>query len=295
MSKTVSVFGATGAQGAPVVREAIASGFHTRAVARNLNKVRELHPEADPVAASLDNADEIAQALEGADAAFLHLPMPRSPEDPSHWLKTFFNAARAVSLPLLVYTTGGPTGPRYPSSTVIDGGTGAMQAVLECGIPTIVLQPALYLENLLPDVFLPRLRSEGVCDYPPLPRETRVQWTSHQDQARIAVAAMSRPDLVGNGFEIGTPEALTGPELAEHLSRWLKRPVTFDPMDPEAFGKRVGDAFNSPGAAFALTDLYSALAKLQDADMVVDTREIERIFDVKLVQIGEHIANWPQD
>ncbi len=295
MTNTVAIFGATGAQGAPVVNEALAKGLTVRAVARDTNKISAMHPSAQAFSATLDDEDAIFRALQGVDAAFLHLPMPHKPEDPETWLKAFITAAHRVALPLLVYTTSGPTGSRYPSSVVVDGGTGGMQAVLGCGIPSIVLQPAVYLENLQPEFFLPNLRSQGVLDYPPLSATTQVQWTSHQDQALIAVAALSRPELAGKAFEIATPDAVTGSQLAVLLSDWVGRDVTFAPITPAEFGKRVGDAIGSPGAAFALSDLYGALEKLDGDDMVIDTLELEKTFGVKLTQIADHIAAWSKD
>ncbi|MEP3277978.1 MAG: NmrA family NAD(P)-binding protein [Stappiaceae bacterium] len=294
MTKTVAIFGATGAQGAPVVTQALAQGLNVRAVARDLDKITQLHPSAQEFAATLDDVEAIAQALDGVDAAFFHLPMPLGPDDAQTWLTVFITAAHRVSLPLLVYTTSGPTGSRYASSVVIDGGTGGMQAVQTSGIPAIVLQPAMYLENLLPAFFLPRLRSEGVLDYPPMPSSTKVQWTSHRDQAVIAVAALDRPDLAGNAYEIGTPDALTGSELADLLSDWVGRNVDFAPISPAEFGQRIGDAIGSPGAAFALGDLYGSLGKLNGDDMVIDTQNLEKIFNVKLTSIVDHVAGWPK-
>lgn len=294
MQKTVAIFGATGAQGAPVVTQALAKSMIVRAIGRDADKIKRMHPDAEAVVASLDDADAIAAALDGVDAAFLHLPMPQNPEDPQTWLKSFIAAAHRVSLPLMVYTTSGPTGARYTSSAVIDGGTTGMQVVLGCGVPAIVLQPAIYLENLLPEIFLPNLRSEGVLDYPPLPATTRVQWTSHQDQACIAVAALARPDLAGNSYEIGSPDALTGPELAELVGKWVNRPVRFDPISPAAFGQRIGDAIGSPGAAFALGDLYGSLEKLSGNEMVVETKALEQIFNVALTTVADHLASWPK-
>lgn len=293
-TKTVAIFGATGAQGAPVVREALAKGHTVRAVARDAAKISKLHPEAEAFAADLADEAALVAALEGVDAAFLHFPQPSGPDDSQNWAAAFFGAAHKVQLPLLVFVTGGPSGDRFPSSAIVDATTQGMNAVLGSGIPSIVLQSAVYLENLQPELFLPGLRPEGTLDYPPTPRDLKVQWTSHIDQATIAVAALSRPDLAGQGFEIGTPDALTGDDLATLMSRWVDRDVTFDPMTPEAFGKRVGDVFNSPGAAFALGDLYGSIAKLNGDAMAVDTASLEAIFDVKLTSVADHIKAWPK-
>ena len=294
MTRAVAIFGATGAQGAPVVDQALKSGMNVRAIGRNSKRVADRHPGADPFAASLDDHATIAAALDGVDAAFLHLPIPQEPDDTGNWMNAFLSEARQVALPLLVFTTGGPTGDRYPSSVVVDAGTAAMNVLLTSGTPTIVLQPALYLENLLPPIFVPRLRGEGILDYPPLPADLKVQWTSHLDQARIAVAAMERPDLAGRHFEIGTPDALTGADLAGLVSEWLGRDVQFDPLTPAEFGERVGKALGNPAAGFALTDLYGAIAKLRSHAMAVDTQSLEATLHIKLITVADHIARWPR-
>lgn len=294
-SKTVAVFGATGAQGAPVVEAALDAGHSVRAVARDAAKIAEMHTGVEAYAADLNDKDAIQTALTGVNAAFLHLPLPTGPDDIQNWMEAFLAAAHEVSLPLLVYTTGGPTGERFPSSVVVDGGTQGMNALLNCGVPTIVLQPAVYLENLLPPVFAPLLRSEGKLDYPPVKQSLKMQWTSHHDQARVAAAALARPDLAGQAFEIGSPAALTGPELAQHASNWLGRSVTFDPMTPEAFGQRVGDALGNPGVAFALADLYGSISQLDGDEMAVDTARIESVFDVQLTSVVDHLAGWPKE
>jgi len=292
MSQTVAIFGATGAQGAPVAREALAKGMSVRAVARDAAKIAPMHPGAQAVAADLNDVDDLTRALEGVDAAFFHLPLPGGPDDSQTWLKAFITAAHAARLPLLVYSTSGPSGKRFPSSMVIDGTTAGANAVAACGIPAIILQPAIYLENLLPPVFSPRLRTEGIADYPPLRQGQKIMWTSHNDQAAIAVAALGRPELAGNSYEIGSPDALTGAQLAVVLGEWLGRPVNFDPITPAEFGQRVGDAFGNQGLALALTDLYGALARLPDDGMDVDIQSLEETFGVSLTSVADHVKGW---
>ncbi|QDG78998.1 SDR family oxidoreductase [Labrenzia sp. PHM005] len=292
MNQTVAVFGATGAQGAPVVREALAKGLSVRAIARTEDRIARMHPEAMPIAAALTDEDAIYTALDGVDAAFLHLPMPTSQDEPAAWMSSFFNAAHRANLPLLVFTTSGPAGERYPSSFAIDGATAARDAVLSSGIPSIVLQPAIYLENLLVDLFVPALRSSGQLDYPPLPADHTVAWISHKDQAAIAVAAMVRPGLAGQFFEIASPTPATSSDLAKLLERWLDRRVDFKPADPKEFAGRVGEALNNPGVAFALGDIYSALAQMNPDGMVVDTALLQRTFGVELTPLATHIENW---
>ena len=294
MKKAVAVFGATGAQGAPVVEEALAEGMRVRAVARDREKLVRRHPQAEAAVATLDDSGSVAAALEGVTAAFAHLPIPAGPDDAANWLTSLLEAASRTRLPLLVFTTGGPAGRRYPASPAIDAGTAAAEAVLASGVPAVVLQPALYLENLKQPVFLPRLRTEGILDYPPLRAEQRVAWTSHRDQARLAAAALTRPDLAGRSFDIGTPTALTGSELAELVSVWLGRPVAFQPLTPSEFGARAGTALGNPGVGGFLSALYEALRTMEKEALVVDTEAIQEIFRVKLTPVADHIRSWSE-
>ncbi len=292
MNQRVVVFGATGAQGAPVVKQALAKGMNVRAVARDAAKLAEMHPDAEAFTGDLNDADSLIRAFSGVDAAFVHLPMPSGPDDARNWLGAIIAGAHAASLPLMVFSTSGPAGDKYPSSMVIDGTSAGARAIAECGIPAIILKPAIYLENLLPPLFAPLLRAQGIADYPPLRASQKVSWTSHHDQARIAVAALARPDLAGNSYDIASPDALSGTELAVLLTGWLGRPVTCDPLSPAEFGQRVGEVLGNPGIGMVLSDLYGALAKMPDDGMAVDTGALEQVFGVSLTPVADHIASW---
>ena len=71
--------------------------------------------------------------------------------------------------------------------------------------------------------------------------------------------------------------------------------MRYEPLTPAALGQRVGDALGNPGVSFALTDLYGAMAKMGDDDMVVDTAPLEATFDVKLTPVADHIAGWSKE
>lgn len=292
MNQSVAIFGATGAQGSPVVQQALARGLTVRAIARNADRIAETHPDAEAFGADLSDQDSVIRAFTGVDSAFIHLPIPSGPDEPAAWLGNVIAAAHAASLKLLVFSTGSIAGPRYPSSIATDGSTAVTEALLSSGIPTIILQPTIYLENLLPPVFLPRLRGEGIMDYPPVTPEQKIMWTSHHDQARVAAAALTRPDLAGQKFELGSPDALTGVELAQLLADALDRDVRFDPLLPDAFGDRATQVFGNPGTGEVLADLYRGLNKLPADGMDYDLTSLAETFGVKLTSVADHIAGW---
>jgi NAD(P)H dehydrogenase (quinone) len=274
----IAIFGATGAQGKPVVEQAISQGLNVRAVSRS-----------GAFAVDLNQQASIEAVLQGVDAAFLHLPMPQSPDQPVQWLTNFINAAHAVRLPHLVFSTSGYGSEGFRSSPIIDGNKAATQALLNCGIPTIVLQPTIYLENLQVGLFVPQLRESGALDYPPLPLQFAVHWTSQRDQAIIACAALQRPDLAGQCFPIASHQALNCSELAVILRDLLDRPVAFTPLSPSAFGDRVASAIGNPGIGFVLGDMYAAVAQSQPSTTRIDVEKIEAIFGVKLGSVSSRL------
>lgn len=292
--KHVAIWGSTGAQGSAVVQEALAQQFKVRAIARSESRILErFHDEVDALEADLLDLDSVVNALQGVDAAFAHLPLPTDPTQPQIFLKNLIEAARQVQLPLLVFTTSGPTGSRYNPVPMVAGATAARDAVLNSGIPAIVLQPTLYLENLQVPLFVPQLYETGILDYPPVRQTQRLAWVSHQDQAKYTVAGFSKLELAGKAYEIFSPQSLTGPELADTLSDWLKQTVRFEAITPQAFGSRIASALNNPGIGFALSGLYKAIGELPDNEFDASTNALQRTFGVKLNTVREQIQNWP--
>jgi NAD(P)H dehydrogenase (quinone) len=276
--RLVAIFGATGAQGKPVVDCATKLGLQVRALSRSGHFCVDLGQQSS-----------IERSLQGVDAAFLHLPIPQAPEQSAQFLTHFIAAAKAVRLPHLVFSSSSYGNSGFRSSPIIDGNRAATQALLNCGIPTIVLQPTLYLENLYVDLFAPQLRSHGVLDYPPLPNRMTISWTSLKDQAIVATAALLRPDLAGSTFNIASHQRQSGLGLADILADVLKRPVTFRPLSPKEFGDRVTVALGNPGVGFVLSDLYSAIAISEPSATKVDVERLEQAFGVTLGSVSSRL------
>jgi uncharacterized protein YbjT (DUF2867 family) len=293
MNRIAAVFGATGAQGLPVVGAARQAGWTVRGVASSAESVRNKHgSEVEAVGANLADTARLEQALQGVDAAFLHLPMPRGPDEPQQFLNNFLAAAAKVRLPLLVFSTSGPARAAWARSAVVAGKLAAVQALLSGPVPAIVLQPTLYLENLQVSPFHPRLHSEGVLDYPPLRPAQKLSWTSQLDQALVAAAALGRPELAGRAFEVASRQPLSGAELAAAIEPWVGRAVRYEALSPAAFGQRVGAAFGSPETGEAVGGLYQALHDAGAGQLEVDTAALEAAFGVQLGSATDRIRAW---
>lgn len=289
----VTIFGATGQQGAAVVKEALKKKYTVKAVARGKGKIDEMYGDAvESFEADFNDAQSLKEAFDGQDAAFVHLPNPSSMSQPPIWIKNLLEVLNETSLSLLVFTTSGPTGKRYPQKPSIVGNWHLAQMVLKSKVPTIVLMPTLYLENLKIPVIVPKLKSEGILDYPASRKDKKIMWTSHDDQAKIAVAAFSKPELAGRTFEVATPNPITGVQLAKILTSYVGKPIEFVETTANDFAERVGVAFPDDELAKVMAGTYQAIEELGKEEMIIDTDSLEKIFEVKLNSVEEHIALW---
>ncbi|NJN26933.1 MAG: NAD(P)H-binding protein [Cyclobacteriaceae bacterium] len=199
----VSIFGSTGQQGAAVVREALSRGFKVKAVARSKEKIDSRYgAEVESVEADFNDAQSIIHAIDGQDAAFIHLPNPSNIREPAEWISNLIEALNKTSLSLLVFTTSGPTGTRYPPKQAIVGNSNLAETLLKLKVPTIVLMPTLYLENLQVPIIVPRLL-DGILDYP----------ASKSDKKLCGLRIKTRPKLRWR--------LLQNPNLQERLMKLL--------------------------------------------------------------------------
>lgn len=287
--KKVLVFGATGAQGSPVARQLIEQGIAVRAVSRHAEKARGTYGESVEIAsADLSDFDSLRKAFQGVDAAFLHLPfVGNDVREIPNQLGNALRAAKETDLPRLVFTTSGSTMDNLPPVAMVEANRAAERAVLQSGVPSVVLRPTIYLENLL-HLALPEMKERGVLSYPPLSPERKVSWTAQDDQATIAIVAMTAESFVGKSFDIASPEPLTGVEIAEKISRKLGRTVRYEPLSPAQFGENLS-RFAGANAGKAVSEMYAATDALAADGAIVNLEPLLSVLPVKLTTVSEWI------
>lgn len=272
-AQPIAVFGATGAQGGPVVEALLRAGRPVRAVARNAERLTALARRgAQPAAADLGDARAVRTALDGVAGAFVHLPFMPVPELIERWSTVVAQAVLDSSVPA-VFTLSGP-----PSSTPIgvpsfDTKALAKRILVEAGVPLVGLEPTGYLGNLSAFFSAPSVVNADELRYP-LPATHRQPWISVEDQAAIAVAALERPDLRGRWFRIG--QQLTGPEIAEAVGQARGRPVRYVPLDPEEFGRSLAPVMGEPIGAALAADYRALGERRSELALDTDTHEIQR-------------------
>jgi uncharacterized protein YbjT (DUF2867 family) len=112
--------------------------------------------------------------------------------------------------------------------------------VLSSDIPSVVLIPTYYLENLLAPFSLGPIMETGELKYPPLSSTRKVSWTSLEDHAAFAVAALTTENVTGRSFDVTSPDPITGDELAALISQKVGRQVRYVPFTPQEFGALLG-------------------------------------------------------
>jgi uncharacterized protein YbjT (DUF2867 family) len=224
----VTVFGATGAQGRPVVDRLLAEGRRVRAVGHTPEKLVALAAAgAETATADFADRESLEAALEGASGAFVQLPFVPVEELLRGWASNVARALGNQGIPIAVFTSSGPVAIEPTGVATFDSHKAAVDVLRGSGAPIVFLEPAIYLGNV----------EAGELRYPPFASDLPRPYVSVEDQAALAVAALGRPDFVGRTLPIG--RQLIGVELASAISAALGRPVRHAPMTPRQLGEAV--------------------------------------------------------
>jgi uncharacterized protein YbjT (DUF2867 family) len=289
-SRKLLVFGATGTQGHPVVEAALEAGHAVRAATRDIDEAEEKLPgRVEKVRADLLEAEDVREAADGVDAIFFHLTvMPDQPEA-DRMVDHVLAAASAAGVERIIFTTGGYSGDDMPPGSFVDGLRRLTDRILEADVPTVVLRPTLYLANLVWPHITRQIREYGRLVYPPLDAEQRLNWTSTEDQGRIAVACLGA-DVAGEVIDVASPEAVTGPELCRLLAEVYDREVHYAPQSIDAFADSMSHLAGSAHVGQLLSGLYEGYASLEDGP-IVDTDALEQRLNVRLTPV----SRWVRD
>lgn len=245
---SVLVYGATGAQGRPVARRLLQEGRRVRVLTRRPAAAADLAAlGAEVVEGDLDRPETLAAAGDGMDG--VHLLVPFFGGTAAQGIRAI-EAARASGVRLVVWNATGAIPPARTGNPAVDVRIDVLDALRASGLPAVVLEPTIYMENLLGPWTAPEVAASGRLAYP-LPAAARLQWVAHEDVGALAAAAFGRPGLAGRRFAACGPERLDGPAMAERFAAALARPVSYRPMPPAEFGAVVDRAFGGGGAGAA--------------------------------------------
>lgn len=246
----VAVFGATGDQGEAQLRALRRTSHEGFAVTRRtLGEAAATFGGAGVLHADYDRPDTLRAVFASVDAAFVNLPS--SSFQPSERLLSQVDrlacAAVDAGLSLMVFNTSMVVQDAPLGFAAHDTRLALKQRLCASGVPLVVVKPVIYADNLQRAWARPDIVERGVFTYPHA-ESLGVQWICLDDVARLMIAALDRPQVVGSEFTVGGPEVLRGPETAERLSRALGKPIRFEALPIAQFAKRMSAVFGASGS-----------------------------------------------
>ena len=287
MSRIITVFGATGAQGGGLARAILADPqrrFQVRAVTRKPGSpaARALTDAgADVVVADLDDAISVRRAMDGAHGALCvtNFWEHYSPQKEVVQAHTMAQAALEAAVKHVVWSTLEDTrdfvapGSRMPvlmgkyNVPHFDGKGEANRAFIDRAVPTTLLYTSYYWDNLIYFGMQPQRGADGVLNFVLPMGEAKMPGIAAADIGKCAFGIFARGDeLIGKSIGVAG-EHLTGAQMAQQLASALGEPVRHAALTPSQYA-----ALGFPGA----DDLANMFRfKTEFADMFCAARRVE--------------------
>ncbi|WP_424210788.1 SDR family oxidoreductase [Streptomyces sp. BI20] len=289
---TVLVIGATGFQGGAVARLLAERGETVRGLARNAPAPERAVPGVEVLTGDLGDADAVRKAFAGVTRVSVTIPQAYDRDTVARYARNIARAAREEGVERLVVNGNTRVPEQVTEYSGFETRREAERILLDSGVPTTALRPPIYLDNLYSPISGPSLVNDGVLAFP-LPPHVKVAWLSHEDLAAATVAALLDVDLTGRTLDLGGPESLTGPELAERFTAALGREVRYIPLEPAQFEGGLAQAFG-PETAAGIAGTYKWAVTEEGAGFLESAPGAEAAFGITPTPAAEWIAarNW---
>lgn len=252
---TFIIHGASGAQGAPIFNALRAAGRQVTAAVR----MAAAFTGGDAISVDFGSVASLVRAYRGADGVFVHLPVETADQQRSY----AGNIVAAVHEARPARVIASTSGYKIDGSMAAEDAMSVLAAGLaDSGVSSAMVEPRLFLENLLLPTVLAPTRAEGVLRYP-IREDYAVSWSSHLDVADVVVRLFAAPEVVGS-VSVGALPGLVGADLAEGFSRYLDRPVGFESQTPDEFSALITPMFGSAAAEPVVDSYRHRLAKADE-------------------------------
>ncbi|MFJ9858100.1 SDR family oxidoreductase [Streptomyces albogriseolus] len=278
---SIVVTGASGKLGRHVVEqllEKVPAGQIT-AVVRSPERVADLAERGVRVAVADYNAPETFDGLFAAGDKVLLISGNEFDKGRVRQHSVVIDAARAAGVALLAYTSA----PGTLTATLADDHRGTERALLDSGVPYVLLRNGWYHENYTENL-APVLEHDAVVA---AAGEGRISSASRADYAAAAVAVLTGEGHENTTYELGGDEAWSFAEYAAELSRQTGREIVYNPVTPEALtGILTGAGVPEPMAAvFAGVD-----AAIAEGQLVVDSGDLSRLTGRPTTPLAEAVT-----
>ncbi len=263
----ILVTGATGANGAELVKLLASRGVPLKAMVR---KVADADALADLTGVQLvtgdfDDRASLDHVLEGVDRAFLLTP---STERAEAQQVNFVKAARAAGVKRLVVLSQFASAADSPVRFLRYHA--AVEAAAErSGLAWTFLRPNLFMQGLLQ--FKGMIAATG--GFAAAIGDARVSVVDVRDNAAAAAAALTEDGHEGRTYSLTGPEALTHAEMAEMLSEATGRRIAFRDVPEEQMAEGLRQASMAPWQVDGLLEDYAHYRRGEAAEIATGVKD----------------------
>ncbi len=290
-SLKVLVYGATGSQAAPIIDKLITRGHQPVGVTHRAENLQALTARgAEAVVADMADKARLVEISKGMDAIALLVPFMIQ-SDPFEAGKNAIDAAKEAGVSMIVWNTSGVILPGRVGKSSYDARIDIRDYLQKSGIPHVILQPTVYVENLLGPWTVPFVQEKDQVAYP-IPADFTLSFLPSQDMASLIVAALEKPGLNGSSFIVSGTEQYNGEGLAASFSAALGRKISYYPMPPQEFGNILNQAFGA-GAGDEAAQTYEALWRGEVlVPFYVDMQPVLEKLPVQMTSIGDWVQQF---
>ncbi|MEV5435323.1 SDR family oxidoreductase [Streptomyces sp. NPDC052682] len=278
---SIVVTGATGHLGRHVVEQLLQKvpADQITAVVRDAGKAADFAERGVRIAVADYNAPETFDGLFSAGDKVLLISGNEFDKGRVQQHKVVIDAANEAGVALLAYTSA----PGSLTAALADDHRGTEQAILDSGVPYVLLRNGWYHENYTENL-APVLEHNAVVA---AAGEGRVSTASRADYAAAAVAVLTGEGHENTTYELGGDTAWSFAEYAAELSRQTGREITYNAVSPEVLtGILTGAGLPEPLAAvFAGVDV-----SISKGELVVSTGDLSRLIGRPTTPISEAIS-----
>ena len=228
ISRVLAV-GAAGEFAGLVVPELSRRGVKVRGLVAKADKEAAVRAQgaAETAVGDLRNAEQIAAALAGMDAAFYIAPFAL--EDEAEVGKQFIQLAKAAGVRRIVFSS-------VINPSIVELKNHAVKlpvegALIESGLEYTILNPAVFFQNIAPGWKKAQETGKHVELWSNNMRFSRVDY---RDVAEVAAIALTEDRLLYGTFQLCAEGILNGYELADLMTEVVGRPVKAEqgPLPP---------------------------------------------------------------
>ena len=258
--KKVCVLGASADQGIPLVAELLEAGFDVTAGVRRADAMAETpFPDLPTVHADITDADAMAKAFAGQDAAAFHLPFEFDRVRAASFGAAIAEGAGRAGLKKIVFNTACFVADHDLDLSAHDGRRDIEAALEATGIPCVFIEPTVFMDNQYRIWNRPAIMRDGIFAYPAKP-DLLINWVCLEDVAQAMRRVLQTDAADGKHVPLGGPEALAGDQLAANLSQALGREVRFKSLAPEEFAAGMSELVTGSREVQPLS-IYDGMAK----------------------------------